>query len=332
MRRALVTGAGGFVGANLARRLLGDGWEVELLVHAGSDRWRLDAIGGDARVHEADVTNAAAVESIVARSRPTHVFHLAAHGAYSWQADDERILGTNVLGTLHVLEAALRHGCEAVVNTGSSSEYGFVDHAPAEDELPVPNSVYAVGKAAATLLAGHLGRGARTRISTLRLYSVYGPFEEPGRLLPALALAALEDRLPPLAGPETARDFVHVDDVVDAYLSAAERAGGGAVYNVGSGTQTTLAELVAVVGEVFSFTPKPEWGSLPARAWDTSTWVANAARIRAELGWEPRRTLPEGVRALADWLASSLELRERYETAARMNRAASSGRRRRATP
>jgi dolichol-phosphate mannosyltransferase len=162
------------------------------------------------------------------------------------------------------------------------------------------------------MLARYHGRAHGPRVSTLRLYSVYGPFEEPGRLMPALVLAAREGRLPPLVDPSTARDFVHVDDVVDAYLLAAERAEGGEVYNVGSGTQTTLAELVRVAGEVFGFEPQPAWGSMPGRSWDTSTWVANADKIRRELGWRPRRTLGEGLRSLADWFAASPELLDRY--------------------
>jgi dolichol-phosphate mannosyltransferase len=312
VRRALVTGAAGFVGACLARRLLADGWEVDLAVRPGSDLWRLEGLGGAARVREVDVVDAAAVEAAVAAARPTHVFHLAAHGAYSWQADAALILRTNVLGTLNVLESSLRAGCEALVNTGSSSEYGFKDHAPAEDEAAEPNSPYAVAKLAATALARSLGRGAETRVSTLRLYSVYGPWEEPGRLLPALALAGLERRLPPLAGPATARDFVHVDDVVEAYLAAAERAGGGEVFNVGTGVETSLAGLVEIAGDAFRFAPEPAWGSMPARSWDTSTWVANAEKAGAVLGWEPHVALADGLRGLGEWLAASPALRERY--------------------
>jgi nucleoside-diphosphate-sugar epimerase len=313
MTRALVTGATGFVGANLGRRLLADGWEVALVARPGSDPWRLEGLPADARVHRVDLTDAEAVANVVAAAKPTHVFHLAAHGAYSWQTDAQRILATNVVGTLNVLEPSLRHGCEAFVNTGSSSEYGFKDHAPAEGELPEPNSVYAVAKVAATLLAGHLGRTSATRVSTLRLYSVYGPFEEPRRLVPTLVVNALKRRLPPLADPNVARDFVHVDDVVDAYRAAAERATGGEVYNVGSGVQTSLAELVEVAREVFSLTGEPAWGSMAPRSWDTTTWVATTGKIRSELGWEPRTSLAGGLRALGDWLLAAPDLRRRYE-------------------
>src|SRR5437899_2182523 len=152
MTRALVTGATGFVGANLTRRLLAAGWEVDVAERPGSDAWRLEGLQDAVRIHRVDLTEAEAVERVVAAARPSSVFHLAAHGGYSWQTDAERILATNVLGTLNVLQASLAHGCEAFVNTGSSSEYGFKDHAPVEDELPEPNSVYAVAKAAATLL------------------------------------------------------------------------------------------------------------------------------------------------------------------------------------
>jgi nucleoside-diphosphate-sugar epimerase len=315
MTRALVTGAAGFVGANLARRLLADGWEVDLAVGPESDSWRLEAVAADNRLHRVDLTDAAAVENVLAATQPSHVFHLAAHGAYSWQTDAQRILATNILGTLNVLESSLLHGCEAFVNTGSSSEYGFKDHAPPEDELPEPNSVYAVAKVAATMFAGHHGRVSEARISTLRLYSVYGPYEEPRRLVPNLVSRALEGRLPPLADPAIVRDFVHVDDVVAAYLVAAAAATGGAVYNVGSGAQTSLAELVEVAREVFSLAEEPSWGSMAPRSWDTTTWVAATGKIRSELGWEPRVSLADGLRAFGDWLAAAPELRARYASA-----------------
>ena len=147
----------------------------------------------DVRLHQVDLADAEAVEQVVAAARPRALFHLAAHGAYSWQTDADRILATNIAGTLNVLEASLRHGCEAFVNTGSSSEYGFKDHAPAEDEVLEPNSVYAVAKAAGTMLVRHVGATSEARVSTLRLYSVYGP-EEPRRLMPTLVRARSSGR------------------------------------------------------------------------------------------------------------------------------------------
>jgi nucleoside-diphosphate-sugar epimerase len=260
---------------------------------------------------EVDFEDGAAVRAAIARIRPRTVFHLAAHGAYSWQTERRRIVAVNFIGTLDLLEACVDHGVEVVVHTGSSSEYGFKDHAPPESEAPEPNSDYAVAKAAATLLGGHISRSTGTRVVTLRLYSVYGPWEEPNRLVPTLIARALGGELPPLVSPQVARDFVHVDDVTDALLLAAEPQASG-VYNLGSGAQTTVAELVDLVRELFDVRAAPEWGSLAERIWDTSTWVADSTRIRQDLGWEPRIAMREGLRSTADWLRDRPELWERY--------------------
>jgi nucleoside-diphosphate-sugar epimerase len=309
--RALVTGAAGFVAANLVRRLVADGQEVHALVRPGGDRWRLSGVD-DVRVAEADLRDAGAVAAAVAGARPDAVFHLGTRGAYSWQMDAREILETNVIGTANVLDACARAEVAAVVNTGSSSEYGFKDHAPAENEPLEPTSVYGVAKAASTLLSTSVARERALPVTTLRLYSVYGPWEEPGRFVPALAEAALRGTLPSLASPRVARDFVWVGDVVDAYLLAASAPGPGAVYNVGSGRQTTLAEAVDAARRVLGVSEEPSWGSMPDRSWDTEVWVADVSKIERELGWRPAVGFDEGLERTAAWLQSDPGVRERY--------------------
>lgn len=316
MTLALVTGGTGFVGANLVRRLLRDGHEVHLLVRPGFSPWRVEEVRADVRLHVAPLADAAAVERAVRAARPEWVFHLAAHGAYSWQTGVAEIVATNYLGTVALVEACLKCGVGAVVNAGSSSEYGWKDHPPPEDELPDPNSRYAATKTAATLYCRFAARQHAVRIPTLRLYSAYGPYEEPARLMPTLVLHALRGELPPLVRPDIARDYVAVEDVVDAFLLAATAplADPGAVYNVGTGVQTDLRQLVAMAREVLGVTAEPRWGSMPDRHWETTVWVADATRVRAELGWQPRVALADGVRRLADWFRAHPAWRERYET------------------
>src|SRR5436309_393229 len=214
MKRAMITGGAGFVGANLARRLVRDGLDVQVLVRPACDRWRIADLARELHVCEVSLEDREAVAREVRGFKPEWVFHLAAHGAYSWQDDVGRMVRTNLLGTIHMVEACLAVGFEALIHTGSSSEYGSKDHAPAEDEMVEPNSVYAVTKASATLYCGQVAKLRRAPIQTLRLYSVFGPFEAPARLIPRLVSCGLEGRLPPLAAPSTARDYVFVDDVV----------------------------------------------------------------------------------------------------------------------
>jgi nucleoside-diphosphate-sugar epimerase len=191
-RRVLVTGGTGFVGANLVRRLLRDGHRVHLLVRREHAAWRLDGVRDDVELHEGSLDDLPAVWALVGRVRPEWVFHLAASGAYSWQQDLEAMVATNVVGTMNLLNTCLTIGFEAFVNTGTSSEYGYKDHAPHEREWLEPNSHYAVTKASATMFCRLTAQRENLHVPTLRLYSVFGPWEEPHRLVPTLVVRGLE--------------------------------------------------------------------------------------------------------------------------------------------
>jgi dolichol-phosphate mannosyltransferase len=303
MKRVLLTGGTGFVGANLLRRLLDEGCEVHLLLRPSYSGWRLEQVRDRLRLHVLDLLDAAAVEALVDQIRPQWIFHLAAHGAYSWQTDLRQIIDTNLIATMQLVEACRRVGFEAFVNTGSSSEYGFKDHAPREDEGLEPNSYYAVGKAAATMFCRYTAQRYDLHLPTLRLYNIYGPWEERGRFVPALVTRGLEGKLPPLVSAEVARDLVFVDDCVDAYLMAARRnnVSRGSVYNVGTGQQTTIGEAVDVARRVMNIAEEPVWGSMDNRHWDTTVWIADSKKIRAELGWEPKHTFEQGLRRTVEW-------------------------------
>jgi UDP-glucose 4-epimerase len=313
-RRALVTGAGGFVGAVLTRRLLSEELDVHVLLRPESDPWRLQDIRAELATHEADLRQAEAVRAVVHAIHPDWIFHLAAYGAYSWQTDTQGIFESNTLGTLHLLDACIEQGFEAFVHAGSSSEYGLKDHAPSEQEVPEPNSDYAVSKVAATMLCHQRAVQHHLHVATLRLYSVYGPWEDPRRLMPTLVARGLEGQLPPLVNPETARDFVHIEDVCDAFLLAAHGplSGPGAIYNVGSGTQTALREIIDIARDALKISVTPTWGSHEPRPWDTSVWVANPEKIARELGWHARWDLERGIRNLAEWIGEHTELAGRY--------------------
>lgn len=312
-KRALVTGGTGFVGANLVRRLLREGWNVHLLVRPGHRPWRLEAVRNDLSWSEAELRDKDGVSRAIEKIRPARVFHLAAYGAYSWEEDPARIIATNVLGVTHLVQACVQAGVEALVNAGSSSEYGLRDHPPSEGETLEPNSYYAVGKASASLFCRFASLQHKLPITTLRLYSVFGPWEDPHRLMPTLVLAGRKGLLPPFVDPEIARDFVYVDDAVDAFLLAAEHRALGEIFNVGSGRQTTIREVAAAARKVFGIEAEPEWSSMPNRRWDTGTWIADNTKIRNTLGWEPRVTMEQGLRRMAEWFAANPETVGTYE-------------------
>jgi nucleoside-diphosphate-sugar epimerase len=299
----LVTGAGGFVGANLARRLLSLGHEVHIFTRPQTNLWRLEGFFNHLHNHTVDLRDGAVVQKAVADIQPEWIFHLAVFGAYPFQSDVETILQTNIWGTSNLIQACAAIGFEAFVNTGSSSEYGYKAYPPSETEWLEPNSYYAVAKASCTLYCRYTAQKIRRPITTLRLYSVYGAYEESSRLLPTLIKYGLAGQLPPLAAPETARDFVYIDDVVDAYLKVAETPDldYGEVFNVGTGIQRTLREVVEVAREVMGIQQQPNWGSMESRHWDTNQWVADISHIRERLGWEPRVGFEEGFTRMVAW-------------------------------
>jgi dolichol-phosphate mannosyltransferase len=208
------------------------------------------------------------------------------------------------MSTVELVDAAERGQVQAFIHSGSSSEYGFKDHPPDEHERPEPNSAYAVAKAAATMYCSHRAAAGDLPAVTLRLYSVYGALEDPRRLIFALLKRGLEGGLPPLVSPDTARDFVYVEDVCEALVRAAERAGStaGEIYNVGSGRQTSLRELVDCVRELLAIPVEPDWGSYPGRTWDTNVWCANTERIARDLGWSATTDVSEGLRETVCWM------------------------------
>jgi dolichol-phosphate mannosyltransferase len=314
-KRVMMTGGTGFVGANLVRRFLADGHDVHLLVRPGYNPWRIDEVRGDVKLHVSRLDEAAAVGRVVSTAKPDWVFHLAAHGAYSWQAGAAEIVRTNYMGTITLVEACRKQGVEAIVNTGSSSEYGFQDHAPAEDELPDPNSHYAATKVAATTYCRFTARKFGLRIPTLRLYSAYGPYEEPARLLPTLIVHGLRGQLPPLASADIARDYIAVEDICDAYhlAATAPMTDPGAIYNVGTGAQTDLRRVVEIARDVLPIVEEPAWGSMADRHWDTTVWVADSRKLQRDLGWRPRVDFVEGFQRMADWFRSRSDLRAYYD-------------------
>lgn len=290
--------------------MMNDGHEVHLLVRAKNNDWRIRSIINNVHIHQTDLNNVEALDSLIGSIRPDWIFHLAAYGAYSSQIDLIKMTETNLLATANLVNICVKHGFDAFINTGSSSEYGYKDHAPSEEEYIEPNSSYAVTKAAATHYCQYIAKSKNVNIATVRLYSIFGPFEEPTRLIPTLIIHGLDGELPPLVDPSVARDFLYIDDVCEALVTMAldPMAILGKVYNLGSGIQLTLGDVVDVAREKLAIPVKPEWGSMPDRHWDTSIWVANHSRITRELGWKPTISFADGFSHTIDWFHSTPDM------------------------
>lgn len=299
----VVLGASGFVGANLLKLLL----EVRADVFGTTSRvpaWRLKDVPAR-NVIVTDLLAAQSARALMERIRPGTVFDCVAYGAYSFEKEPSRIYETNIILKQRLLEVLQELKTPCYIHAGSSSEYGERADQPAEDTPLWPNSHYAVTKAAASGQIYFAGQHQGMRCANLRLYSVYGPLEEPSRLMPALIAAGWNGAYPPLVDPAVSRDFVFVEDACEAFVDAALNLAPefyGHSFNIGTGVSTSIRDLALLAKDLFHLESEPLFSTMPDRGWDFhGRWRALPDKAAAALGWRARTTLPEGLRLFADW-------------------------------
>lgn len=301
----LITGAGGFIGSNLTRRIAAERSDVHVIVRNESNLRRIKDILPHITVHRADLTDRDDVFLKIGKIQPKTIFHTAAYGVHSFQEETEKIEAMNLHGTINLLDACLKSGFSIFINSGSSSEYGTKDEPMKETDILTPDSDYAVFKAAATHHCQHLARSKKIPVITLRPFSVYGQFEESTKLIPTLISSLLNNTCPPLVSPDTARDYIFIDDVVDAYLIASQKPElSGEIFNIGSGRQTTLKEIVDLSIRLTGAAIEPRWGTMNQRSWDRNTWQADISKAKSILNWSPKTDLKEGLTKTMNWIKS----------------------------
>lgn len=307
MRRALVTGAGGFVGCHVARALAADGWRVAGVVRQVAGTWRLAALPGEVEIIALDLAaDRAGVAKLVADFGPDLVVQAAARSAY---AEPDPVAGVrdDLLGLAHLLAALPPSGCRLVALGGS------LELAPSPAPLPNgaplgPGSHRGALRAAASLLVLDAARSRRVEAGVLRPFTVYGPWEPGHRLVPKAIGAALSgEPLPLTAPPSPTHDYVFAEDVAEACLAAAAApAFPGAAWNVCSGRAVSDDELVEAVERVVGRQVERRPGQWQSRHADRAFWCGDPEGTAAGLGWRARTPLEAGLATTAAWLEERL--------------------------
>jgi dolichol-phosphate mannosyltransferase len=307
----LVLGASGFIGANLLRTLL----PFRSDVYGTATRlpaWRLESVPAQ-QIVVTDLLVDSNLDRLLDFVKPQTIFDCVAYGGYSFETDSKLIYLTNFNLCARLLSRLENGKLSAYVHAGSSSEYGDNAAGPLETAFTAPNSHYAVSKTAVANLLYYYGKKAGVPCVNLRLYSAYGPMEDSSRLVPNVVRFGLEHRYPPLVDPQTSRDFVYIDDVVEAFIDVAlklEPQLFGESLNIGSGVKTTIGDVVKVALEIFDIDGEPAF-NMESRHWDLKDWYADIAKVRDRIGWRPRIRFPEGLRRTAEWY-KALPDREAY--------------------
>lgn len=310
--KTLVTGATGFIGANLVRTFLKRGDEVHILTRECSDKWRLQEVLCDLNEHCVDLLDYCKLHKTVNLIKPDVILHSAVYGGYPFQTDPTRIMETNLIGTMNLVKACSKVDYEAFINTSTSSEYGIKNKPMSEKDLLEPLSDYGVSKAASTLFCRARALTENKNIVTLRLFSPYGPYEEPSRLIPSVIGACMSGVSPKLSSASSVRDFIYIDDVMDAYLKALKGGICSEIFNIGYGKQHSVGEVVSLIKEITSANVSPEWGKAERRPNEPVMWQADVSKARNLLNWRPKYSLREGLRRTIEWMKKN---RERYAPA-----------------
>jgi len=298
-KRILVTGATGFVGSYLAHRLVELGARVSIFARKSSDLWRIQDIVDQLDIHDVDVRVYGSVSTAVEAIRPQIVYHLAAEGVHDSFVSRNLALRVNLDGTINVVQAAANAGAQRIVYTGTSHEYGEGAQSGEVD----PISPYAASKVAAWAFCKMYHRTMGWPIVGLRLFQVYG-YNQIGTLVPSAIEAAAGGSSLPTTPGEQIRDWVYIDDVVKAYLSAGIAEGIDGLYlDVGTGIGTSVQ---TVVEDIFSHFDgvEPQIGKLPYRPGEVWDVVANVGPTREKLGWTYTVDLKDGLgRTIAEYNA-----------------------------
>lgn len=306
-KSVLITGGAGFIGAALVKKLLEQGFEPHLLIKKSTDVWRLKNIARNIRFHEVSLLDEEGLRKVAHKISPVAIFHLATYADYRDQEKISQMIETNIEGTANLLLATVDIDYKVFVNTGSSSEYGFKKKAMREEDLLEPISFYAATKAGATLLAQSFAYYYKKPIVTFRPFSVYGPLEDERRFIPTAIKAVINGTPINLTPGDQRRDFIFIDDIVDAYIKSIKngRKLSGKIVNIGTGKQYTNDEVVKKLFKVAGKKVKINKGTFPLRIWDSPYWVADISKAKKLMNWAPTHSLERGISKTYNWFTQT---------------------------
>lgn len=298
LTRVLVTGATGFIGSNLARKLVREGFKVGIVKRENSDVSRINDFLDKLSIYTADIKNTDEVCKVVSHFKPDAIFHLATYYAVEHKPQEIRsMIDTNVLGTVNLLEASKINSVKLFVNTSSCFVYKESKNRLKESDEVKPINLYAVTKMQAEQACSFYAEKYGLKTVSLRLFPPYGPHDHERRLIPYVIRSLLKGEILKMTTGKQKWDFVYVDDIVDAYLRILSVTGlsrNCEVFNIGTGNAVGVQDVVSRIKELMDIELEPEWGAIPHRNNEIWFLCADVDKAKDILGWRPRIQILDG--------------------------------------
>jgi len=307
MKKILVTGATGFVGANLVRRLVDENYQVYILKRKNSNIWRIKDLISKISTFDIDLLEKQRLFKLVHKIKPRVIFHLANLGLYGGQDSSiEESIKVNLLGTVNLIKSLDTVNYECFINTGSSSEYGTKVSPIKENDLCEPSTNYALSKLAGTIYAQAYAKQNKKPLATLRLFSPFGPFDHPSRFITQTILKMFKNGDILIKNPNTVRDYIYVEDVVNAYLICMQNPHklSGEIFNIGMGKQICLKDVLKLLIKKIGSKSKIFYENSIKN--ENMMWQADIKKAKTKLGWYPKKNLIRGFTETIKWFKENL--------------------------
>ena len=303
--RVLVTGASGFLGRNLIHFLQANGIDNCAVFRPESNLWRYRNF--ETSSVSAELNDSHFWEDYFLRNRITHIVHLATYGSYPDQTDTQKTIATNLFSSLSFTQIAMQSkNLVTFISAGSGSEYDPLKGVSSENDIGKSANIYGATKTAYGLVASRMAEDYGKNFAHLRLFTMYGPWEQPTRIIPRLLVHASNGTLPPLSDAKNARDYVYVNDVLTLFLKMITKNDSfNTTVNVGSGISTTLGSLVKDVKEIYNLSVNPQWGVFPSRTFDQKEWTCTVNLAEEIFGWHALTSIKQGLLHYSEWLSGN---------------------------
>ena len=311
MSKIVITGASGFVGANLAQNLSKTKHQIHIFTRKNSKLWRLEDIKTKLNIHKVTLDNSKALKKKLLEIEPKFVFHCATYGVLPSQTNFSKLIKTNLIGTYNLLQALEEcNKLSKLVNLDSSFVYGKKNNSIKENQIAEPITPYGIVKLSQTNLVRYYSVKRKIPSITMRLFTPFGRFDQPGRLITDIMKSLITKKPLTLFSPYSKRDFIHINDVINALVLASNSPfKNGEIFNVGSGKYYSVKEFVTLASKVTKTKINVNWKN-KQREFDKlgGNGYANTRKISENLGWRPKITIQEGLLESYKWYKKNINL------------------------
>ena len=311
MSKIVITGASGFVGANLAQNLSKTKHQIHIFTRKNSKLWRLEDIKTKLNIHKVTLDNSKALKKKLLEIEPKFVFHCATYGVLPSQTNFSKLIKTNLIGTYNLLQALEEcNKLSKLVNLDSSFVYGKKNNSIKENQIADPITLYGIVKLSQTNLVRYYSVKRKIPSITMRLFTPFGRFDQPGRLITDIMKSLITKKSLTLFSPYSKRDFIHINDVINALVLASNSPfKNGEIFNVGSGKYYSVKEFVTLASKVTKTKINVNWKN-KQREFDKlgGNGYANTRKISENLGWRPKITIQEGLLESYKWYKKNINL------------------------